>query len=62
MHEIDLIFQKKYCCGCSACMTICPKKAISMIKDEEGFYYPQIDSDKCVNCNMCVSVCPIRKD
>lgn len=62
MCENDLISQKKYCCGCSACMILCPKTAITMIKDKEGFYYPQIDSDKCINCNMCVSVCPIKKN
>lgn len=29
---------KKNCCGCTACYTICPKSAIQMKKDEEGFF------------------------
>ena len=37
---------KELCCGCAACAQICPQKCIKMEKDNEGFYYPQIDSDK----------------
>lgn len=29
-----------------------------MISDEEGFWYPQIDKEKCINCSMCEKVCP----
>ncbi|HEX9058869.1 MAG TPA: Coenzyme F420 hydrogenase/dehydrogenase, beta subunit C-terminal domain, partial [Clostridia bacterium] len=29
----------------------------SMVEDEEGFSYPQIDSDKCINCNICIRKC-----
>ena len=50
---------KKDCCGCSACYNICPKKAISMQEDIEGFLYPIIDNNKCVKCNLCIKVCPI---
>ena len=35
------IKNKTNCCGCTACMNICPKKAISMIEDKEGFLYPK---------------------
>ena len=50
---------KKNCCGCSACMNKCPKKAITMKADDEGFLYPCIDKSKCINCNLCEKVCPI---
>ena len=53
---IDTV-NKEQCCGCSACANICPQKAISMQIDEEGFYYPIIDCQKCVRCNLCESVC-----
>lgn len=39
---------------------ICPKEAISMVEDEEGFEYPQIDECKCVGCCQCMKVCPIK--
>lgn len=54
---IPILFTRKEdCCGCTACYAICPKGAISMIPDEEGFDYPQIDEKKCVRCYMCLKV------
>ena len=29
-----------------------------MIADDEGFFYPQIDSALCVNCGLCARACP----
>lgn len=51
--------RKQDCCGCSACYSACPIKAISMVEDEEGFLYPIIDEEKCVNCGLCLKKCPI---
>ena len=51
---------KEECCGCTACYAICPKGAITMLPDEEGFDYPQIDAEKCVRCWSCIRVCPIK--
>lgn len=56
------IKDKKECTGCSACYSICPTKAISMQKDEEGFTYPIIDESKCVNCGLCKKICPCIND
>ena len=56
-----LYTEKDECCGCSACYAICPKKAIAMVIDEEGFEYPQVDRTKCIKCYTCVSVCPLKK-
>ena len=53
------IEEKCDCCGCTACMNICPKGAIEMIEDIEGFKYPKINIDKCINCGLCKKVCPI---
>lgn len=53
------ITNKSHCCGCSACAQKCPKHAITMQSDEEGFLYPQVDKSVCVNCDLCEKVCPI---
>ncbi|MGN1322886.1 MAG: Coenzyme F420 hydrogenase/dehydrogenase, beta subunit C-terminal domain [Bacilli bacterium] len=46
------------CTGCGNCVNICPKNAIYMEKNEEGFFYPKIDKKKCVGCNLCKRKCP----
>ena len=53
------IRDKKLCCGCSACATICPKKAIEMHEDYEGATYPEINKELCINCGLCENVCPM---
>lgn len=53
-----ILAQKNHCSGCSACHDACPKGAIAMIADKEGFLYPQIDESKCVNCGFCARACP----
>lgn len=50
---------KKDCTGCHACYSICPQSCIFMETDNEGFWYPKVDYDKCVNCGSCIKVCPI---
>lgn len=61
MKPIPVLYNRKEkCCGCTACYSICPKQAISMQPDEEGFDYPVIDEEKCVRCEMCLKVCPIK--
>lgn len=50
---------KSQCCGCTACMAVCPKQCISMKEDGEGFLYPTVDASLCINCNLCQKVCPV---
>ena len=59
---IELFAEKKDCCGCGACMNICPKTAIRMGKDEYGFIYPRIDTEKCVECGACKKVCAFQNE
>ncbi len=51
--------KKELCCGCNGCKEVCPKNCISMIEDNEGFIYPDINLNLCINCNMCKEVCPM---
>ena len=50
--------KKSECTGCMACINICPRKAIVLRQDEEGFLYPIILKDNCIKCGACVKVCP----
>lgn len=51
------ITDKKDCCGCSACASICPKLCISMQEDNEGFLYPTVNESDCIDCGLCEKVC-----
>ncbi len=51
---------KEDCCGCSACVNRCPRQAITMVDDEQGFLYPQIDPQLCVDCGLCRQVCVLQ--
>lgn len=53
------IKEKHNCCGCSACVLVCPKQCISMSADKEGFLYPQVDGAICIDCGLCDKVCPV---
>ena len=45
------------CSGCTACLNACPKGAILMCEDKEGFLYPSINEDSCIHCNICRKIC-----
>lgn len=57
LKHVD-VSNKEDCCGCTACMNICPVKAIKMI-DDEGFKYPKVNEEICIKCGKCKKACPI---
>lgn len=59
-NRISIFKNKQDCCGCTACMTVCPKSAISMKPDENGFLYPVIDNDKCIKCELFIKTCAFQ--
>jgi coenzyme F420-reducing hydrogenase beta subunit len=54
---IELYHNKEDCCGCGACVSICPQNAISMQEDENGFIYPFLSETLCIGCRLCKEVC-----
>ncbi len=57
--EIENLTSK--CTGCGACACACSQKAIAMVKNAEGFLYPEIKSDKCTHCGNCSEVCHLQQ-
>lgn len=53
------ISNPKDCCGCEACVQVCAKQCISLLRDEKGFLYPRVSEEQCVNCGLCEKVCPV---
>ena len=53
------ITNKVNCCGCNACGDVCAIGAINYRTDNEGFWYPEVDMEKCVNCGLREKVCSI---
>lgn len=58
MENSIKIKNKNECCGCNACVQKCPKNAIRLVEDKEGFFYPLVDEKKCIDCGLCKKVCP----
>ena len=53
---------KEQCCGCLACVEVCPFSAISSGEDENGFLMPVINETKCVQCGKCEQICAFRNN
>ena len=52
------ITETEKCFGCGACQQICPKQAITMAADCEGFLRPEVKEELCVQCGLCQKACP----
>ena len=49
----------KDCCGCFACVDVCPKQCITQTKNRYGFLVPEIDKSVCIDCHLCEKICPV---
>lgn len=45
------------CTSCQMCAAVCAKDAITIRLNEDGFYRPHLDENKCVDCGLCTKVC-----
>ena len=56
----ELYRDRSECCGCTACAAVCPRDAITMEPDEEGFAYPVVDAALCIRCMRCEDACVFK--
>lgn len=57
MSTVSMLDRSK-CYSCRSCLLSCPKNAIEMVENEEGFLYPDVNHEKCIDCGICVKRCP----
>ncbi|NLU25322.1 MAG: 4Fe-4S dicluster domain-containing protein [Clostridiales bacterium] len=48
------------CTGCFACMAACKFDAITSRVSPDGFFYPEVNAERCRACGRCGEVCPIN--
>ena len=61
VSDILVLFEdSSKCCGCGACVDICPQNAISICSDS-GEMLPAVNHSLCIKCNKCSSVCGLKK-
>lgn len=58
---ITLVERNESCFGCGACAAVCPRSAIRMERDAEGFRYPKISENLCIECRLCLNACPAHQ-
>ncbi len=57
--RLPVLCDSDSCMGCSSCAQACPRDAIEMNFNSEGFYNPFVNPDKCIRCLRCEKSCPI---
>ena len=58
---IKIKFLEERCKGCQLCISVCPKKLItlSIRLNKKGYYIPCVqEPEKCTGCAVCARMCP----
>ena len=56
-----IIEKPDLCCGCGACVSVCPKQCLHLKQDERGFRIVEFeDKEKCISCGLCSKVCQLQ--
>lgn len=53
------IKDERQCCGCGACVDICPNHCIEMREGTLGHLFPRLNLSLCIDCKMCEKACPM---
>lgn len=58
-RAVTSVLDLNLCVGCSACVNVCPKGALTLKPDKYGYYCTSIEPAKCINCGLCTKTCPV---
>ena len=58
---MKILLTEKECCGCGLCEAVCPRYAIVLQRDGNGFWKPVIDTKKWIECGLCQQNCVIEQ-
>jgi len=53
----DVKWHEDRCTHCTACISICPTKALDVDRKTMGVLFKR---DKCIACELCIPVCPYQ--
>lgn len=54
MHILNSSAQRN-CTSCQVCAAVCPKEAITIDLNPDGFYRPLVNESKCIDCGLCTT-------
>ncbi|MDR3263570.1 MAG: 4Fe-4S dicluster domain-containing protein [Clostridiales bacterium] len=57
----NVVFNEPLCKGCALCVSVCPKKIVSLSKrsNEKGYFVAEVkDMSLCIGCAACALMCP----
>lgn len=61
MADINIKIDKMMCKGCELCVSVCPRKILSLdTETNRAGYYPAKVNDigSCIGCASCAKMCP----
>jgi ferredoxin len=53
----DIKWHEDKCTQCTACIPICPTKALNVNRSTMEVAY---DKERCIACELCITVCPFK--
>lgn len=56
-NTVTKIADENKCTGCGGCAAVCPENAITMTKNRQGFFIPEVNGGKCTLCGKCLETC-----